>query len=54
MQAAQLSSFGDHRIAMACAIAGLAAEGQSTIADARTAVAVSLPEFWELLDGVSE
>lgn len=54
LQAAELSSFGDHRIAMASAIAGLAADGSSTIADARTAVAVSLPEFWELLNGVSE
>ncbi|MEJ7712254.1 MAG: hypothetical protein WKF84_20940 [Pyrinomonadaceae bacterium] len=54
LHAAQLQSFGDHRIAMACAIASLAADGESQIDDAKTAVAVSLPEFWELLAGVAE
>lgn len=48
-----LSSFGDHRIAMACTVAGLAADGPSEVAGARDAVEVSLPEFWDLLEGVA-
>jgi 3-phosphoshikimate 1-carboxyvinyltransferase len=51
---ARLNSFGDHRIAMAGAVAALAASGPSEIAGARDSVAVSLPEFWKLLAVVSE
>ena len=51
---AELSSFGDHRIAMACAVAALVASGPSRIEGASSAVAVSLPEFWTLLEGVAE
>jgi 3-phosphoshikimate 1-carboxyvinyltransferase len=54
LQGARLSSFGDHRIAMACAVAALVAEGPSTIQGARNSVAVSLPEFWTLLESVTE
>jgi 3-phosphoshikimate 1-carboxyvinyltransferase len=50
----QLSSFGDHRIAMASAVAALVADSPSNIAGARNSVAVSLPEFWTLLESVSE
>jgi 3-phosphoshikimate 1-carboxyvinyltransferase len=50
----QLSSFGDHRIAMACAVAALVADGPSEIEGARDSVAVSLPEFWTLLENVAE
>ena len=50
----QLSSFNDHRIAMACAIAALTATGPSEIEGARSAVAVSLPEFWTILTTVTE
>ncbi|MDQ3666974.1 MAG: hypothetical protein M3410_10450 [Acidobacteriota bacterium] len=39
---------------MACAVAGLAADGPSEVAGARDAVEVSLPEFWNLLEGVVE
>ncbi len=46
---AELDSFGDHRIAMAFAIAALAAPGESTIHGAEAA-AVSFPEFFRLLD----
>ena len=53
LQGAELSSFSDHRIAMSCAVAALSAEGPSRIDGARTAVAVSLPEFWDLLASVS-
>jgi 3-phosphoshikimate 1-carboxyvinyltransferase len=54
LRGAQLSSFNDHRIAMCCAVAALTADGSSTIEAARECVAVSLPEFWRLLDSVSE
>ena len=54
LHGAQLSSFGDHRIAMACAVAALVATGPSRIAGARKAVIVSLPEFWSLLESVAE
>jgi 3-phosphoshikimate 1-carboxyvinyltransferase len=54
LHGAQLSSFGDHRIAMSCAVAALTANGSSAIEGARTSVAVSLPEFWTLLDSVGE
>ena len=48
---AELDSFGDHRIAMAFAVAALAAPGESTIKGAEAA-AVSFPEFFTLLDGL--
>ena len=54
LHGAQLSSFGDHRIAMAAAVAALAADGPSEIAGAFHSVAVSLPEFWTLLESVAE
>lgn len=54
LHGARLSAFGDHRIAMSCAVAALCAEGPSEIEGARNSVAVSLPEFWNLLDSVAE
>ena len=54
LHGAQLSSFGDHRIAMAAAVAALVAEGRSEIEGAFHSVAVSLPEFWTLLESVAE
>ena len=54
LHGAQLSSFGDHRIAMASAVAALVAEGPSAIEGALHSVAVSLPEFWTLLESVAE
>ncbi|MGH9872889.1 MAG: 3-phosphoshikimate 1-carboxyvinyltransferase [Pyrinomonadaceae bacterium] len=54
LQGASLSAFGDHRIAMACAIAALSATGPSQIEGAGDSVAVSLPEFWGLLESVAE
>jgi 3-phosphoshikimate 1-carboxyvinyltransferase len=46
---AAVRSHGDHRIAMALAIAGLAAEGETEIEDAGC-IAVSFPEFPSLLE----
>jgi 3-phosphoshikimate 1-carboxyvinyltransferase len=54
LHGARLSAFGDHRIAMAGAVAGLVASGTTEIDGARDSVAVSLPEFWTLLESVSE
>ena len=46
--AAELDSFGDHRIAMAFAVAALRADGESVIHGAEAA-SVSFPEFWDTL-----
>ena len=45
----RLQSFGDHRIAMAFAIAGLRAQGGMEIEGAEC-VGISFPGFWETLD----
>ena len=50
---ATIDSFGDHRIAMAFAIAGLFAKGETVIGGAECA-AVSFPGFFEVLDSVIE
>ena len=50
LHAAVIDSYGDHRIAMAFAIAGLLATGETKIIDAECA-AVSFPGFFETLDG---
>jgi 3-phosphoshikimate 1-carboxyvinyltransferase len=47
--AANIDSFGDHRIAMAFAVAALAADGESVIEGAEAA-SVSFPEFWDTLE----
>jgi 3-phosphoshikimate 1-carboxyvinyltransferase len=51
-RAAQFDSFGDHRIAMAFAVAALGGDGVSEIAGAEAA-SVSFPEFWETLERIS-
>ena len=48
-----VDSDGDHRIAMAFAVAALRAEGDTLIQGA-DAAAISFPEFFALLDHVSE
>jgi 3-phosphoshikimate 1-carboxyvinyltransferase len=50
--AAEIDSFGDHRIAMAFAVAALAADGESKIHGAEAA-SVSFPQFWDTLAGLS-
>jgi len=47
-RAAEVDSFGDHRIAMAFAVAALVGSGPSVINGAEAA-SVSFPEFWETL-----
>jgi 3-phosphoshikimate 1-carboxyvinyltransferase len=51
LRGAELDSFGDHRIAMAFAVAGLRAEGETTIHRADAAV-ISYPEFFTTLEGM--
>jgi 3-phosphoshikimate 1-carboxyvinyltransferase len=51
-RAAEVDSFGDHRIAMAFAVAALRADGESVIRGAEAA-SVSFPEFWDTLRGIS-
>ncbi len=51
LHGASLDSFGDHRIAMAFAVAALRAEGETEIKGADSAV-ISFPEFFEALDSV--
>jgi 3-phosphoshikimate 1-carboxyvinyltransferase len=51
-RAAGFDSFGDHRIAMAFAVAALRADGESTIDNAEAA-SVSFPEFWNILDSAA-
>jgi len=48
LHAAELDSYGDHRIAMAFAVAALAADGPCTIRDSEAA-SVSFPEFYDTL-----
>jgi 3-phosphoshikimate 1-carboxyvinyltransferase len=46
--AGEFDSFGDHRIAMAFAVAALRGDGESTVHGA-DAASVSFPEFWDTL-----
>jgi 3-phosphoshikimate 1-carboxyvinyltransferase len=52
-RAAELDSFGDHRIAMAFSVAALAADGPSNIEGAEAA-RVSFPEFFDTLHRIAE
>jgi 3-phosphoshikimate 1-carboxyvinyltransferase len=52
-RAAEFDSFGDHRIAMAFAVAALRGDGESTIQNA-DAASVSFPEFWDTLAGCAK
>jgi len=47
----QCDSHGDHRLAMALAVAGLVAEGETTITNSE-AVNISYPGFWEDLERI--
>ena len=49
LHGARLSSFGDHRIAMAFAVAGMFAEGETVIQDVQC-VATSYPDFPKMLN----
>ena len=53
LRGAELDPHGDHRMAMAFAVAALGAEGPSLIRDA-DCVAISYPEFFLALDRLTE
>ena len=53
LHGATIDSGGDHRIAMAFSVAALRAEGETLIQGAES-VAISFPEFFNLLDLVAE
>jgi 3-phosphoshikimate 1-carboxyvinyltransferase len=54
LRGARVQSFGDHRIAMAFAVAALTASGETFIEGAEECVAVSFPEFFPLLESLAE
>jgi 3-phosphoshikimate 1-carboxyvinyltransferase len=49
---AKVNSLGDHRIAMSFAVAGLMADGETTISGADS-VAVSFPDFFQVLENIA-
>jgi 3-phosphoshikimate 1-carboxyvinyltransferase len=51
-RAAEIDSFGDHRIAMAFAVAALSGDGESVV-NCAEAASVSFPEFWETLGKIT-
>jgi 3-phosphoshikimate 1-carboxyvinyltransferase len=53
LHGATIDAGGDHRIAMAFAVAGLRASGETVIRGAESA-AISFPEFFDLLERVTE
>lgn len=53
LHGAAVESFGDHRIAMSCAIAALQSGSAVTIHDTGC-TATSFPNFWELLESVRQ
>ena len=52
-RAARLDSFGDHRIAMACSVAALVADGECVIENA-DAASVSYPQFYDSLRSIAQ
>ena len=52
-RAARIDSHGDHRIAMAFAVAGLIADGETTIENSEAA-SVSFPEFYSMLRQITQ
>jgi 3-phosphoshikimate 1-carboxyvinyltransferase len=53
LRGAEIDSLGDHRIAMAFAVAALRAEGETVIRGADAAV-ISYPEFFQALESVAQ
>ncbi len=53
LHGAEIDSYGDHRIAMAFAVAALRAQGQTTIRRADAAV-ISYPRFFDALEALSQ
>jgi len=53
LHAAEIDSYGDHRIAMAFSVAALIAGGETEIRGSESA-AVSFPEFYDLLNSLTK
>ena len=53
LHGAEIDSLGDHRIAMAFAVAALRAQGETTIRGANAAV-ISFPEFYKTLSQLTQ
>ncbi len=53
LHGAEIEPYGDHRIAMAFAVAGLAAQGETTIQNAEC-VGVSFPAFFQTIEQLAE
>jgi 3-phosphoshikimate 1-carboxyvinyltransferase len=53
LRGAELDSFGDHRIAMAFAVAALRAEGETLVRGAEAA-AISYPAFFQTLEDLAQ
>jgi len=53
LKGTRVSSYGDHRVAMAFIIAGLTASGETIVEDTAP-IATSFPNFMELLDSLSQ
>ena len=51
LKGATVESFGDHRIAMTNAIAGVIAQGETLIDEAESA-SVSYPDFWDTIEDI--
>ncbi|GBD98156.1 3-phosphoshikimate 1-carboxyvinyltransferase 1 [bacterium BMS3Abin07] len=49
LKGTRVSSFGDHRIAMAMAVAGLIADGE-TVIEGTSSVRISFPDFFDILE----
>lgn len=52
LKGTRVDSYGDHRVAMSLAVAGLTAEGATTI-DHSEAVNISFPQFWDIMGNIS-
>ena len=52
LRGARVSALGDHRVAMALAVAALLAEGETEI-DGAESVSISYPTFWDDLESLS-
>lgn len=53
LEGARVSAAGDHRVAMALAVAGLLADGETEIDDAEC-VGISYPGFWDQLEALCD
>jgi 3-phosphoshikimate 1-carboxyvinyltransferase len=51
LEGAKVSSRGDHRVAMALAVAGLLAAGE-TVIDGAESASISYPSFWAQLESL--